>query len=313
MAFAAHSTEIDVRAIPPRERHARIIALFDALDVGGELTLVSDHEPRPLRAQFEKARAEEFVWLQRMIAAEQWRVTLRRIARAAEREDLAGFLRRCALLADVRESTRSRLVAAASQHDLPRGHALVEQDARWDGFGILRDGAMSAIITSPYGREHALYDVLPAEPFGEVSLLDGGVTLARYEVTSERAHAITFPKPVVVEAMDDDASFVRALASANAQRTRILVDRFAVQTSLPTTARVAAVLLPHAGPEPGLQPALETLRGVTQAQIATAAGTVKEVVSRAFMELEQGGAIERRGGRIAKVDRERLHAFSIGL
>ena len=313
MAFAAHPAEIDVRKIPTWERHVKIFALFDALEVGSELTVTSDHEPRPLRAQFEETRAEEYVWLQRMIAADLWRVTLRRIARPAEREDIATFLRRCALLADVRDSTRTRLESAAYAQAFTRGYALAEQDAPWDGFGILRDGMMTVIITSQYGREHALYDVLPAEPFGEVSLLDGGVTLARYEVASAHASVITFPKPIVVEAMDEDASFVRALASINAQRMRILVERFAIQTSLSTTARVAAVLLPHAGPEPGLQPALDSLRGITQAQIAIAAGTVKEVVSRALMELEQAGAIERRGGRIAKVDRERLHAFSTGL
>ena len=44
--------ELDVRSIPPWERHARILATLDGLPLGIELHLTSEHEPRPLRAQF---------------------------------------------------------------------------------------------------------------------------------------------------------------------------------------------------------------------------------------------------------------------
>lgn len=303
-----HSTQLDVRAIPPWERHGKILSLFDSLESGGELTITSDHEPRPLRAQFEELRGGQYVWLQRMVTNDLWQVTLRRLPRAAERQDIASFLRRCAVFADVRESTRTLLEAKAREGTLARGQAVAEE-----AFGIVQEGSLTAIVTSPYGRELALYEALPTEPFGEVSALDGGLALARFQAASPHANVLIFPKPVLAEAMNADASFVLALGAISAQRMRAVVERFCAQTSLPTTARVAAVLLSHAGPAQGLQPALSTLRTTTQGQIATAAGTVKEVVSRALMELEQSGALERRAGHIVRVNREKLAEFSMRL
>ncbi|WP_418284682.1 DUF2249 domain-containing protein [Halorubrum sp. DTA46] len=40
--------ELDVREIPPTERHERIHREFDELEPGEALTIVNDHEPKPL-------------------------------------------------------------------------------------------------------------------------------------------------------------------------------------------------------------------------------------------------------------------------
>ncbi|MBP1986652.1 DUF2249 domain-containing protein [Halolamina salifodinae] len=41
-------TTIDVRDVPPSDRHPKIHAEFEALDSGDALVLVNDHEPKPL-------------------------------------------------------------------------------------------------------------------------------------------------------------------------------------------------------------------------------------------------------------------------
>lgn len=306
----AQILEIDVRAIPTWERHPKIMVLFDALDEGGELLIRSDHEPRPLRSEIEHTRGGQYVWLQRMIAGDLWEVTLRRVRSAGSRERIGDFLQRSPLLADALASTRETFERAAVERTLNRNEAIVEQGSEWEGFGIVRQGTISAIITSPLGREHALYEILSGEPFGEVAALDRGVTVARYSAASKTARIFVFPRSVVEEALAHDRAFACAMALLCAQRLRQSIDRFSAQTSLPTLARVAAALLPHAGPEPGLQPVLPTFGSVTQAQLATAAGTVKEVVSRVLTELEDGGAIAREGGHIVRVDREKLTQFS---
>lgn len=53
------STELDVREIPPRERHPKIHDAFDALDSGEELTLINDHDPKPLYYEL-NAEREDF-------------------------------------------------------------------------------------------------------------------------------------------------------------------------------------------------------------------------------------------------------------
>lgn len=45
-------TELDLRDVPPPERHPKIHAAFEALDAGEALTIVNDHEPRPLFYEF---------------------------------------------------------------------------------------------------------------------------------------------------------------------------------------------------------------------------------------------------------------------
>ena len=45
--------ELDLRTIPPRDRHPLIFGRFDALATGQALQLVNDHNPQPLRDQFE--------------------------------------------------------------------------------------------------------------------------------------------------------------------------------------------------------------------------------------------------------------------
>ncbi|MFB6137756.1 MAG: DUF2249 domain-containing protein [Halobacteriaceae archaeon] len=41
-------TTLDVREIPPSERHPKIHEAFADLDSGEALTIVNDHEPKPL-------------------------------------------------------------------------------------------------------------------------------------------------------------------------------------------------------------------------------------------------------------------------
>jgi uncharacterized protein (DUF2249 family) len=51
-------TELDVREIPPRERHPEIHEAFEALDPGEALTLVNDHDPKPLYYEFQAERED---------------------------------------------------------------------------------------------------------------------------------------------------------------------------------------------------------------------------------------------------------------
>lgn len=46
--------ELDLREIPPAQRHPKIFHEFDQLDSGESLTLVNDHEPRPLYFQMKE-------------------------------------------------------------------------------------------------------------------------------------------------------------------------------------------------------------------------------------------------------------------
>ncbi|MFB6165712.1 MAG: DUF2249 domain-containing protein [Haloarculaceae archaeon] len=51
--------QLDLREIPPPERHPKIFAAFEDLDSGEVLTLVNDHEPTPLFHQM-AAEVDDF-------------------------------------------------------------------------------------------------------------------------------------------------------------------------------------------------------------------------------------------------------------
>jgi uncharacterized protein (DUF2249 family) len=57
-------TTLDVREIPPAKRHPKIHDAFSALDRGETLTIVNDHEPKPLfyemQAEVEAFNADEY-------------------------------------------------------------------------------------------------------------------------------------------------------------------------------------------------------------------------------------------------------------
>lgn len=87
--MSQHQTQpaIDVRAIPPRERHPLIFGTLDALPPGGALTITSDHDPRPLHYQLETNFPGLFDWTYLEQGPQVWRVEIGR--RAGEESEPA--------------------------------------------------------------------------------------------------------------------------------------------------------------------------------------------------------------------------------
>jgi uncharacterized protein (DUF2249 family) len=69
---------IDVRTIPPRDRHPRIFAALAALAPGEALAIVNDHDPKPLRYQLEAEQPGAFAWSYVEQGPERWQVTIAR-------------------------------------------------------------------------------------------------------------------------------------------------------------------------------------------------------------------------------------------
>jgi uncharacterized protein (DUF2249 family)/hemerythrin-like domain-containing protein len=77
--------QLDVRLLPPAQRHALIFQTFDALALGTEFELVNDHDPKPLYYQFAAERAGEFTWDYAEKGPQVWRVRIGRTGKL-ERE-----------------------------------------------------------------------------------------------------------------------------------------------------------------------------------------------------------------------------------
>ena len=69
-----------VRVIPPREKHPTIFSTFSELSPGESFVLVNDHDPKPLRYQFEFEHAGKFGWDYLEQGPAVWRVQISRTA-----------------------------------------------------------------------------------------------------------------------------------------------------------------------------------------------------------------------------------------
>lgn len=73
---------LDVRSMPPRERHPAIFSVFDGLRPGQILRLVNDHDPRPLYYQFQAERPGQVEWLPQQEDPTEWVIHLRKLPAA---------------------------------------------------------------------------------------------------------------------------------------------------------------------------------------------------------------------------------------
>jgi uncharacterized protein (DUF2249 family) len=73
-------SRIDVRQIPPRERHPLIFSTFRNLRPGSAMHLVNDHDPLPLYYQFEAEASGTFSWDCEQAGPEVWQVRITKLA-----------------------------------------------------------------------------------------------------------------------------------------------------------------------------------------------------------------------------------------
>jgi uncharacterized protein (DUF2249 family) len=71
---------IDVRLLPPQERHPRVFAMLDAMPPKSAMLLISDHDPVPLRRHLAQHFSGMFDWRPVEEGPEVWRAEIRRLA-----------------------------------------------------------------------------------------------------------------------------------------------------------------------------------------------------------------------------------------
>ncbi len=86
---SAGDAVLDVRALAPAQRHEKIFATYGALGQGTAFVLVNDHDPKPLRYQFEAEHLGDFTWDVLEAGPTVWRVRIGRPAGASGGEDAA--------------------------------------------------------------------------------------------------------------------------------------------------------------------------------------------------------------------------------
>lgn len=296
---------LDLRNLPVWERASTVLEESAKLGIGDSFVFLTEVDPRALVSRLEQLCPGEFSFEYRHLGGAEWRVILKRVHLDPDASSLAAALRRSAIFAHVDENSRARLMEAVAEHSVRKGQIISAENAGCTYLGLLLEGAM-AVFVGAGSRERLLFHLNPSETFGETEFLDGGLSIGRIVVLSKSARYATIPFDVLRDLTSQNPALLMAIGAASAQRNRTLASELAAQVSQPIIARVAAALLPYAAPERDLHPALPPLPSMTQAQIAAAAGTVKEVAARAIAELERTQALRRERGHIRYLDRSKL-------
>jgi uncharacterized protein (DUF2249 family) len=71
--------ELDLREIAPFERHDLIFIKWDSLKPGETLRITNDHDPKPLKYQFEAEYKGHFEWEFEMEGPKDWIFKIKKI------------------------------------------------------------------------------------------------------------------------------------------------------------------------------------------------------------------------------------------
>jgi uncharacterized protein (DUF2249 family) len=70
---------LDLRPMPPFERHEKIFQKWGALQPGETLRIINDHNPKPLYYHFEAEQKGKFEWEYEQEGPKDWIFRIRRI------------------------------------------------------------------------------------------------------------------------------------------------------------------------------------------------------------------------------------------
>jgi CRP/FNR family transcriptional regulator len=141
---------------------------------------------------------------------------------------------------------------------------------------------------------------------GEAPLFDGQGYIAS-AVAVAPTRLLLLPRETVLDLCRRRPDVALAMLEAMARRVRrfaALAEDLAFRQVIERLARLLELAATIAGRPPSLGAVVDL--GLTHEQLASRLGTVRELVSRAFRQLERSGAIKRSRSRVTIRDPEHL-------
>ena len=77
--MASNIQTMDLRPMPPFQRHKKIFQIWDTLKKSQTLRIINDHDPKPLWYQFEVEYKDKYKWEYEQKGPKDWIVKIERI------------------------------------------------------------------------------------------------------------------------------------------------------------------------------------------------------------------------------------------
>ncbi len=187
--------------------------------------------------------------------------------------------------------------------ELEVGEFILLEGAPATALYVVRSGSVRRFKTSPEGKKEQVLIVLgPGETFNDVPVFDGGPNPASAQAATPGTSIYVMPAPSVLHLLATNPRVAANVVRVFARRLRHMTDLVGELSFRHITQRVASLLLEESTATGG------PVR-LTQQEMATRVGTVREVVNRALRDLEKQGVIARQENHTIRVDTPALRAF----
>jgi CRP/FNR family transcriptional regulator len=218
-------------------------------------------------------------------------------------------LRRVPYFASLPATELSRLAGRCAVRRLGPGEALFEEGEPCRGLLIVAEGRVEIRQISLRGREQVYHTEGPGATLGEGPLFDGGGYIAS-AVALAPTRVLLLSRAEVLHLCQRRPVVALAMLKTLARRVRHFAGIVSDLAFRPVTERLARHLDAAVGGPVKRGTRIELT--LTQAQLAARLGTVRELVARAFAQLEESGVISRDRSRVTIRDPERLAALARG-
>jgi len=297
---------IDARSLQPATRTEQILEAFDKLTLNAILEINEETDPRALRNELSQLRPGKFSWDARNLGSNRWTIRVERIDENAEPESL---LQHVAPFASAKATTLRDLAGQMSERTYRAGDTIFDEGEAWPYLGIVKSGKVILTLLSPDGKTHTLGERLTHDTLNDSGTFDQGGATTRSEALTD-ATIMTIPSEAVLHACRNDAELALGFLSEASQARRRSIDTISDLAFAHVLQRVAKFLLGYARASVGMTRGLPGVENLSQAQIAAAAGTVRDMAARALLRLKNANAVELDRGRVKAIDRAKLEAFA---
>lgn len=190
------------------------------------------------------------------------------------------------------------------QLSFAKGEILFLEGGPCEGLYVVKSGRVRIFKSSPQGREQVLLVANPGDSFNDVPVFDEGTNPASASAL-EPSTVYLIPKESILSLLTGCPA-ARTIIKQFAARLRHLTAVVENLSLRSVASRLARLLLDLAVVEEGTAP----VPRLTQEEMATIVGSVRDVVGRALKSLETTGAIRIEGQRILVVDPEKLRKMT---
>lgn len=222
----------------------------------------------------------------------------------------ADFLRQVPYFAELDEEVLKGLSAQVRERKLEAGELILMEGDPCEGLYVVISGRVKVFKLSAEGKEQVIRILGPGRTFNDVPVFDGGPNPG--SVAAMEASIVSLiPKAQILGMVEQHPKMAKAVIRLLASRLRALTLMIEDLSLRGVVARVAKLLLDCArGHQTLIEGGPSACTHLTQHQIATMTGSVREVVQRALKALEKDGAIRLERARVVILDPARLERWS---